>query len=475
MIQSFPKKISQIAFIAYFVALALTLVLFPNQSMPFYLYVFGIVSVAAFLFGSASYTKKWDSYSKRAFEKKVFRTAFLIRVAYALFIYFFNYAHYGNYTESNGADIGWYVGMGWDAVTSFNEGEWNIYRMWERWGIENSDMGYCFYLFLVYLFTFQTSDVIIPLILKGVWGALTCVLIYRISSRHFSESVARMTAIFCVLQFNLIWWCGSMMKETEMTFLTIWCVDCTDRLLRGYRQDGTIAGFVFSLLLLFLFRSALGLVAIMSLALSAFLQKGKAAKSVRNILIGAMVVLLVALPTGNLIINQAVEEVNLSQWSEQQQRNMAWRSTREGGNSFAQYAKAAVFAPLIFTLPFPSLVYTEQLQEMQMQVNGGNYIKNIMSFFVIFALLMMLLKNDWKSRLLPIAFLCGYLMALVMSNYAQSGRFHLPVVPLEMMFAAYGISILTPKVFKYFKLALIAEVVICVGWAWFKLAGRGIV
>ena len=68
-----------------------------------------------------------------------------------------------------------------------------------------------------------------------------------------------------------------------------------------------------------------------------------------------------------------------------QSNSMAWRAERKGGNEFAKYAGAAVFAPMIFTIPFPTLVETPN-QENQRMIHGGNYAKNITSAFTIFAL-----------------------------------------------------------------------------------------
>jgi hypothetical protein len=46
---------------------------------------------------------------------------------------------------------------------------------------------------------------------------------------------------------------------------------------------------------------------------------------------------------------------------------MEWRSTRVGGNSFAKYATAGVFAPLIFTIPFPTFNQANAAQLLQVQ------------------------------------------------------------------------------------------------------------
>ena len=64
-----------------------------------------------------------------------------------------------------------------------------------------------------------------------------------------------------------------------------------------------------------------------------------------------------------------------------------------------------------------------------------------------------------------------------MSEFAHSGRFHMPVIPMMMLFAAYGIQIAktNAKMRKWFPIVLVLEVVICLAWNWFKLAGRGMI
>ena len=123
------------------------------------------------------------------------------------------------------------------------------------------------------------------------------------------------------------------------------------------------------------------------------------------------------------------------------------------------------------------MVYTFEGQEMHMMVNGGNYEKNIFSFFVILVMVLFLVQKSWRPHVFPIALLIGYLLALVFSEFAQSGRFHMPIIPLEMMFAAYGISLMkrNKKFERWFAYALVVEVVACVVWGWFKLAGRGMI
>jgi hypothetical protein len=160
-----------------------------------------------------------------------------------------------------------------------------------------------------------------------------------------------------------------------------------------------------------------------------------------------------------------------------QKINMEWRAERQGGNSFAKYAGAAVFAPLIFTIPFPTFNQAEESQLLQVQLSGGSYIKNILSFFVIVVMIMLLISGEWRKHLFILAYTVGYHMILVMSSFAHSGRFHMPVIPMLMLFAAYGIQIAktNAKVRKWLPMVLVLEVAVCLVWNWFKLKGRGLI
>jgi hypothetical protein len=86
----------------------------------------------------------------------------------------------------------------------------------------------------------------------------------------------------------------------------------------------------------------------------------------------------------------------------------------------------------------------------------------------------MLFSGEWRKRVLPIALTCGYLVVLVFSNFAQSERFHFPILAFELMFAAYGISLMKNKHKRWYGIWLMVVGVAIIGWAWIKLAGRGL-
>jgi hypothetical protein len=134
----------------------------------------------------------------------------------------------------------------------------------------------------------------------------------------------------------------------------------------------------------------------------------------------------------------------------------------------------AVFAPMIITLPFPSFTVALAEQQNQMMFSGGYFVRNVYSFFVLLALILLIKRHEWREHLFIITFFTTYLLIIAKSTFAVSERFHLPAVPFLLALAAYGITQAGKKERKWFVPYLIFIVFVVIGWNWFKLAGRGL-
>ena len=55
------------------------------------------------------------------------------------------------------------------------------------------------------------------------------------------------------------------------------------------------------------------------------------------------------------------------------------------GNQWAKYATGTVMAPMMFVLPFPTMVDVDRQYNQQM-INSGNYVRNFMGIFVLIGL-----------------------------------------------------------------------------------------
>ena len=476
---SLPNWFATYAFATYLVALVGVNILFHSHGTEWYFMLFGIAWVAGFFFLSVKYSKEWSVLKirkPRAFEKKLFQTGFWIRAAYVTFIYFFYLTMTDKPHEFQAADSMSYIELA---------GDWAIYidndRFWPVLGesLEHSfsDTGYPLAITpFIYLFGHDWGIFMI-LIANALLGAYTAVIIYRITSRSMSETTARLAAIFCMLHPVLICYAGLTLKEVLMTYLVVLFIDLCDRLLRNKRYSfGTIAPVVAVGGSLFLFRTVLGLIAFMALFFALVMMSNRIMSFGKKITLGVIIASILMMSASDRIV-QEIRQITSTDVRSQQETSMSKRYGTEGGrktgNSLAKYAGAAVFAPLIFTIPFPTMVQVEEQEDMRL-IHGGNWMRNIMSGLVILAMVMLLLAGDWRQYTLPVAMLLGYLLMLTFTEFAHSLRFHIPVMPFEMLFAAYAITNMRKKQRVWYLIWCIFTIVTCFAWNWFKLAGRGL-
>ena len=476
MLKYFPRNFADTAVYVYIAALLTVSVLF-MRPMNWQFWLFSSVAVFAFFLYASRCTMGWRFLSEKSFVQRIFRTSVAIRLIYVVVIYFFYVKYTGSYFEIGAADSYTYHLLGTKAAEMISSGEFDFRRQMDAMGffsrgIEISDTGYPIYLGFVYLLS--GNSIVVARLLKAVLSACTVILTYRVAKRNFGDDVARITAIFCMLMPNLIYYCGTHLKETEMLFLAMLFIDRADMLLHKHYVDvWSVVICVFSCLATYFFRAILPIV--LTLALITALVTG-------SIRMGSMskrlsIVAIILALCGTVFWNAIAEELDLLDFGNlqaQQEQNMQWRAERSGGNSLAKYAGASVFAPLIFTMPFPTLADVPG-QEQQQMLSGGYYVKNVLSFFTILALFSLLKTGKWRDSVLPTAFTCGYLVVLVFSNFAQSERFHIPVLPLELMFAAYGVSLFSYRQMKWQKRWMALMFVVALGWNFIKLYGRGLI
>lgn len=464
MLTFFPRIFSTRAIICYVVTLALVSAAFFSRALPFQFMLFGFVPVVLFFDFSNKLTIRWSQYSPLLFPQKLFKTALLIRLGYVLFIYFY-------YIEMTGLPHAYYAAdelQYHSSAVLWQSASFRIF--WEELSLcyDFSDRGYIFYLGTVY--KFLGAHVLTARVLKCVIDAFSCVLIYNLAKRNFGESTGRIAAVFCMLMPNMWYYCGVTLKETEMAFLVILFTERADAALHSPKITfGNIILPGILIVFMFTFRTALAAVMIAALAGAMILSSGKQLQTWKKVLYTSVFAIWMLLTMGTEMIQETQQlwegrTVNQSAGYE-------WRAQQ--GNTFAKYASASVFAPLIFTIPFSSMIYVEG-QENQMMMNGANFIKNITSGFTIFAIILLLVRKDWRKHVLPLAVMCGYLVVLVFSNFAHSERFHFPVLALELVFTAYGVSQVTNKQKRWFTMWLMGMCIANIAWAWIKLAGRGL-
>ena len=465
----FPKYFTEKAMLLYIVSLFVISLVFFSRALPLMFMTFGLVEVIGFFYFSNLLTKKWANFSQKRFKLNLFYTAFFIRLAWVLFSYVFYSYRYGVPFEFEAADSHFYDYSGtWiHSLLINNQG---LHPFLETLKGGYSDAGYAIYLGVQYVFT--DDSILIARILKAVYGAFTCILIYKFAIRNFGEEVGRMAAIFCALMPNMIYYCGLHLKETEMVLLTVWFMERADAMLRN--KNFNFAEIAPPLLLagvLFSFRTVLGATALFALFTSLMFSSTQVVGWGKRSIIIVWILGTVVYFIGGQISTE-VEQV----WKdkdENQTTSMAYRAEQENGNKFAKYASTAVFAPIIFVMPFPTMVHTDGQENSQL-LHGGYYVKNFMAFFVLIAFLWVIKNKKWRNYMLIGSFTIGYLGIIAMSSFAQSERFHLPALPFLLIMAAFGLSKVSNSDKKYFKWYMIFIFIALVAWNYVKLAGRGL-
>lgn len=465
MLTFFPKQISSKSIIAYFVSLAVVSVVYARYAMGWQFMLLGALEVVVFFAFSSICSSRWRTLSQRTLISKLFWTAFLLRIAWVVFSFFFYTSLTGVPFEPGAADS-----MAYHATA-----EWLMNKPWSFvfnylfMGDAVSDSGYA--LYLTTLYKSFGSSIVLPRVLKAVYGSFICVLIYKLAARSIDETTGRLAGIFAVFMPNLIIYCGLHLKETEMIFLLVAFLERSDYLLRT--RDYNLWTILLPLVLavsLFLFRTVLGAVAVFSLLTGLLFTSTKIVGKLKKVFVVFWMVLGVAYFASGTI---AVEiEGYFSERTENQSSKREQQTLR--GNQWAQYATGAVLAPMIFVMPFSTMVDVDNQYNQQI-LHGGNFVRNFMGFFVILALIFTLFINrDWKNMSLVGSYVIGYLGVISMSGFANSERFLLPALPGLIILWAYGLRCLSRKSFRYMSYWIWVVFLMQVAWAYFKLGSRGL-
>lgn len=465
MITFFPNKIASKYFYIYLGILAVVSFIFMRYAMNFEYMLLGAIWVGGFMFGSSYCTRRWARIDKDIYIRRVFWIAVGLRFVWVIISYFYYKSETGIPFEFSAADsIGYHGDAEWLANQKFE-----LIRKYLIEGKGISDSGYLFYL--TYLYKIIGPNIFLTRVIKCVISAFTCVLLYKLTRRIMGESVGRIVGIFAMLFPNLIFYCGLHLKETEMLFLIVAYIERADNLLRERNfKWWNIVLVALLAISLFSFRTVLGAVAVFSfISALVFAPTKIVSKGRRAILIGWTVLAILVLAGGTIATE--IEGV----W-ENRMVNQSTKRTQQTlrGNQWAQYATGTVMAPMMFTLPFPTMIDVDE-QYTQQMLGGGNFVKNCLSIFVVIALyLVFFVKKNWRNFALIGSFEIGYLGVICMSGFANAERFLLPGVPMILVMAAYGLANLDTKRYQWVKIWYWVLPVIAFGWAFFKLGSRGL-
>ena len=460
----FPNIFTKKAVGLFLFLLVIISILKPNKILPIIWIIFGIITVFLFFNTCNKLTIKTLNYPEKVFLKKILIIAFVIRVIWVFFSYFFYINQTGAPFEFSAADAaGYHYEATW-IKQLFLSGNYSF--ILNYYSTRLSDAGYPIYL--TFMYYFFNDSIIIARIIKALLSSITVFLIYKLTKRSFNIEIAKIAAIIAAIYPNLIYYTGLHVKETEMTFLFILLLERADYLLRIRRFSFKLITIVFILgISLYFFRAVLAYSVFIVLAISSVLSSTMIFKGKRYLqffLISGLIILL-------FIGGETISEV-VKFWGDRTSNQELSLNQRTNLNKFAKYGSAAIFAPIIIVAPIPTLINIPY-QQNQMLIGGANYVKNIMSFFTILSIVLIIKNKKVRSHILLLSMLAAYLAILAMSKFALVERFHLLILPLHIILMSYGINQLNRKNLVYFNSYIVVISLIIIGWNWFKLAGRG--
>ncbi|MBP1639407.1 MAG: hypothetical protein H6Q17_990 [Bacteroidetes bacterium] len=463
-----PKYYSDKAIAAFFIAIATCNILFIHKMLPFQWMLTATIEAVCFFYFTNTLSRQWIRYSENRFQKKLFTTTLVLRISWVIIAYAFYSWMNGEPFEFAAADSHFYDEASSDFLQMMREG--NFSGIFNVPSIDISDTGYPLWLAFIKLI-FGTS-VLPPRLIHAVFSAWTAVLLYKLSSRNFGEATGRLTGIMCMLLPNFFFYAGIHLKETLMIFLVVSFAYNADILLRSTKASWqNIIITIAAALVLFFFRTVLGVVALFSLFTALILTKGQSMKRWnKRFAMATWIGILIAVLISGKVISE-IETVYNNRVANQQV-GMQSRATQEGGNSFAKYGSSTIFAPMIIILPFPSFTNANREQQNQQMFSGGYFTRNVYSFFVLVALILLIKRKEWREHLLIITFFSTYLIIIAMSNFAVAERFHLPAVPFLLCLAAFGMTHITKKEKKWFLSYIVFIVLVVIAWNYVKIAGR---
>ena len=288
---------------------------------------------------------------------------------------------------------------------------------------------------------------------------------------HIGEEGGRMAAIFACFMPNLIYYCGLHLKESMMVFFLVAFLERSDYLLRSKKYNiFTIIVPVLLAVILFTFRTVLGAAAVFSIATALVFTNTSIVGRSKRIMLIAWGVLAVSTLAGGIISTEIQ-----STWDDRESNQTAKRTHQTNkGNQWAKYATGTVMAPMMFVMPFPTMVDVDQQYNQQI-ISGGNFVRNFFGGFVLIALFSAIfITKNWRNLSLIGSFAIAYLGIISSSGFANSERFLLPALPVLLIMAAYGISLLNAKNYRFVKIWYYVVPVMAVAWAFFKLGSRGL-
>lgn len=452
----------------YLIALITISLVFKTHVLPTKWIVWGVSEVLFFFVLISVFYPRWKNDDPKQFWRKVFWVAFIIRVVYVIFSYYYYNFHTGFPFEKPGDEVGCYYRSLY-LSKQLREGNFTVVTDFlNKYTMGFSDQGYQIWLTLIH--TLFGPSLLLDRFLKALMSAYLCIVVYKLSSRTLGERTGRLAAVMCVFMPILIQITGTHTKETEMIFLSILALERMDYLVRSKKY--TFWNILFPILLtalVFGFRTVVGMCLVFAFLVFIILSPKELVNRKGKIITLSVtgVVLLLFLFTSIGSEMKIYYKLNFSG------SDYLSKKYESMGLEYHEMAQSKYLYPGAFVLPLPPMVKEAPIHNKRW--NGSMYVKSFLGFFAMLGIVVAFRQKKWRDFSLIGAYELAYL-GIVMSTFtANSERYHEPAIPLLLVMTAYAMTHLKRKDMIYFYAYCGVLLVALFAWNWLKLASRGLV
>ena len=461
------RHIAIIGISVYLVALVLISVLFHEYAMQPLWMVWGVGEVLFFFLLSWLFYSRWRQDDARHFVRKVFFAALGIRIVYVVLTCYYFYFQTGIPFEYDAADSLSYHGKAVFLAKCLEAGHFKyIFQYLNACTMGFSDQGYTLWLTLIY--TIFGNNILTPRIFKSLMSAYMCVAVYKLGTRTFGERTGKLAAVLCVFMPTLIHICGLHLKECEMIFLAVLAIERMDYVIRTKKYTfWNIVCPIFLTALTFGFRTIIGIALIFAFVVFIIVSDGLVNRRTKIIAVSAVIVVFFAFlfsPVGNEMRYVYRLKFTDNNYNEQKYEKLGMKHT--------ELVKNVYMAPGAFVLPLSPMV--EVANDNPKMMNGSMYVKNLLAYFAMLAIVIAFRDKKWRNFSLIGAYELAYLFMIMFSFAANSERYHEPAIPFIILMSAYSMTRLNRKELRGYYIYCVLLVIVLVGWNWIKLSARNL-
>jgi hypothetical protein len=421
-----------------------------------------------------NFNAKWANLDRKDFLKRLIRTSLIVNLISVGVIYLACYTHDGTFFEPRAADSVLYHEHGVDLSKRFSDFNFDV----KSYLTDNDYSDYGYNVFLGFIYSIFGAYTFVARVFNCVFLTLTVISVFRLTEIIYDLRTAKIAALFTTFSPLLLFFIGVNLKETVMIFLLMHsCYIAANIIIRNRNKLSQYSLLVLFIILLFFFRTVLGMVFLFSFILFYLLNVSfkKNAYRVLSIVGLFLALIVVTYYIDRIGFSQKILET-VDQSNSQTEAELADKASK-GGTGSGLSLQRALIVPLLFVsvllAPFSTIVFLDDQVE-SVWLFSGCMMKNIFVFFALLGMWSAIRKLDRRTVLL-ISILIMYSIVLSVAAQSTSIRYQLVSLPFIHIFCAVGLKEFTWDKRTIWLVYLLGIFLAILSWNYFKLSIRGLI